>query len=62
MKGSCQHNAKGSMLKPVPFNVFTGSLEKDKESELANVPDDSNLAKGVEGQVDCKNGRRRSQF
>lgn len=62
MKGSCQHNTKGSILKPGPFNMFTGNLAKDTHSELTNVTGDSNLAKGVKGKADCKNGRRGSQF
>lgn len=62
MKGSCQHNTKGSVLKPVPFNVFTGNLEKDTDSELTNVTDDSYLVKGVKGKVDCRNDRSKSPF
>lgn len=62
MKGSCHGSPEGSVLKPVPFDVFTGNLEKDTDSELTNVTDDSNLAKGVKGKIDCKNGRRRSWF
>lgn len=50
------------MPKPVPFNVFTGNLEKDMDRELRNVTDYSNLAKRIKGQVDCKDGKSRSQF
>lgn len=37
MKGSCQRNPKGPLLKPVPFDVFTDNLEKDTDSELLMI-------------------------
>lgn len=42
--------------------MFTGNLATDTHSELMNVTGDFNLAKGVKGKADSKNGRRGSQF